>query len=138
MYDKLEKDRKHSSIEISESMEFGLEPDHEVKLINYEDQANRREKLNEAMKSLTPRQREAIFLKYEEGFSYPEIAELLGLTQKAAYKLIGRAIQTLRSATMQGSVTTYQKKLNNDGVNNSEGPSFKSNADFPVPRELKQ
>ena len=52
--------------------------------------------MQNALDQLTPRQREAIFLKYQEGFSYPEIAEMMTLTQKATYKLVGRGIGVLR------------------------------------------
>ena len=111
LFDKLEKLNKYPSQQLEESMEFGLEPGHEVELIREEERSTRQEMMRAAIKSLTPRQREAIFLKYEEGFSYPEIADMLSLTQKAAYKLVGRAIQTLRTATKPKSepATVHQK-----------------------------
>ena len=50
------------------------------------------------IKKLTPRQREAIFFKFYENMSYEEISNILGITTKATYKLIARAITELRSA----------------------------------------
>lgn len=52
--------------------------------------------LQKALDTLTPRQREAIFLRFYEGLSYEEIAPVLGISLKAAYKLLGRAIGELR------------------------------------------
>jgi RNA polymerase sigma factor (sigma-70 family) len=95
IYDELEKLKKRPLKELQESAGFELEL-HRVS-DSVDDEDERHQKLQAALAQLTPRQREVIFLKYQEGFSYPEIAEILSLTQKATYKLVGRAIQTLRS-----------------------------------------
>jgi RNA polymerase sigma factor (sigma-70 family) len=97
IFDKMEKLKKYPTKELEESVNFDLEPDRETEIVRGEEASAQQEKLKAALEQLTPRQREAIFLKYEEGFSYPEIAEMLSLTQKAAYKLVARAIQALRS-----------------------------------------
>ena len=101
LFDEMEKLRKRPMQELQESMEFDLEPHRDAKEFDHE----RHQKVQAALTELTPRQREAIFLKYQEGFSYPEIAEILSLTQKATYKLVGRAIQSLRSAALAGLLT---------------------------------
>jgi RNA polymerase sigma factor (sigma-70 family) len=53
-------------------------------------------KLQESLNELTPRQREAIFLKFYEGLSYEEIAQVMGISIKGSYKLIARAINALK------------------------------------------
>jgi RNA polymerase sigma factor (sigma-70 family) len=53
-------------------------------------------KVQESLNELTPRQREAIFLKFYEGLSYEEIAQVMGITVKGSYKLIARAIDALK------------------------------------------
>ena len=78
---------------------FQVELCPEQQMIGAQEEDILRKQLSDAMKQLTARQREAIFLKYQEGLSYPEIADMLALSQKATYKLVGRAIQTLRSVT---------------------------------------
>ena len=95
--DKMEQARRRPVAEINEYADFSLELNHEDFMISTEESDSRKQRLKAALDQLTPRQREAIFLKYEEGLSYPEIAEMLALTQKATYKLIGRAVQTLRT-----------------------------------------
>lgn len=99
MFDKWEQTKKHISQELNESSGFDLALQQEPSIINSEEIEQQQRRLEAALQQLTPRQREAIFLKYQEGFSYPEIAEMLSLTQKATYKLIARAVQALRAAT---------------------------------------
>ncbi|MCM5528081.1 RNA polymerase sigma factor [Parasegetibacter sp. NRK P23] len=72
------------------SLETALEEKEELMLL--------REKLKKALEDLTPRQREIIYLRYHYNFSYEETAEILGLTEKATYKLMARAIQGLKDA----------------------------------------
>jgi RNA polymerase sigma factor (sigma-70 family) len=98
MYDKIKQENKFQKTDIDETTGFELQLNKEVAIINNELATEQQQKLQSALQQLTPRQREAIFLKYEEAFSYPEIAEMLGLTQKATYKLIGRAIAALRTS----------------------------------------
>lgn len=62
----------------------------------------RKKKLEKAMSKLTDRQREAIFLRFYEEFSYPDIADMMGITVKATYKLMARSIDTMRE-TLGGS-----------------------------------
>lgn len=53
-------------------------------------------KLKEAIGKLTDRQKEVIYLKYYALLGYVEIAEIMSLSKKGAYKLMGRSIQFLR------------------------------------------
>ena len=110
MFDKMAQLKRHAHVSDPETVAFDLEPATDAEIINREDAMIRQQKVRQALQQLTPRQREAIFLKYHEGFSYEEIAGILSMTQKATYKLIGRAIQTLRSmavsiAMLVGAVT---------------------------------
>lgn len=97
--DKLKvKDRVQLMDDPNESL-FQVELCPEEQMIGQQEYNRLRKQLTDAIQQLTPRQREAIFLKYQEGLSYPEIAEMLSLSQKATYKLVARAIQTLRNVT---------------------------------------
>ncbi|MCL6265168.1 RNA polymerase sigma factor [Flagellimonas myxillae] len=53
-------------------------------------------KLKEAINKLTDRQKEIIYLKYYAFLSYIEIAEIMSLSKKGTYKLMGRTIGFLR------------------------------------------
>lgn len=101
IFDKMESQKKYKTGEINEMTGFELEPSAEPGIFSQEEPTERQKKLQHAMQQLTARQREAIYLKYAAGFSYPEIAAMLSLTQKATYKLVARAIGTLRSAIVE-------------------------------------
>ncbi|WP_165769937.1 RNA polymerase sigma factor [Flagellimonas pacifica] len=53
-------------------------------------------RLKEAIKKLTDRQREVVYLKYYAQLSYVEIGEIMCLSKKGTYKLMGRSIHFLR------------------------------------------
>jgi RNA polymerase sigma factor (sigma-70 family) len=100
LFDKLSQSRKTALQELNETTGFTADLYAEPGIILNEEENARNRKLKLALDSLTPRQREAVFLKYQEGLSYPEIADMLSLTQKATYKLIARAIQNLKSGVI--------------------------------------
>ena len=54
------------------------------------------QKMKAAVDSLTSRQREAIYLRFYEGLSYEEVAATLGISIKGTYKIIARALQSLK------------------------------------------
>ncbi|WP_300602935.1 RNA polymerase sigma factor [Niabella sp.] len=68
----------------------------DVVFIKQETDQALKEKLTTAINTLSPRQREALFLRFYEGFSYEETASILGISVKATYKLMARSLLTLR------------------------------------------
>ncbi|ANH83191.1 hypothetical protein A8C56_21375 [Niabella ginsenosidivorans] len=78
----------------------GIESDPEFSvdavIIKRETDTALREKLTAAINTLSSRQREALFLRFYEGFSYEETASILGISVKATYKLMARSLLTLR------------------------------------------
>lgn len=75
---------------------FVLELSPEKQMIIQEETKALQQRLSKALDALTPRQREAIFLRYIEGFSYEQVAGMMDLTTKATYKLMARAIDALK------------------------------------------
>ena len=57
--------------------------------------------LKKMLDSLTDRQREAVYLRYNQGLSYEEIGKLMGIQPKAAQKLVYRAIEQMRKIQPQ-------------------------------------
>ncbi len=55
-----------------------------------------KQKLQDALNHLTPRQREAIFLRFYEGLAYEEVASVLNISIKATYKIMARSLQALK------------------------------------------
>ena len=63
--------------------------------------------LSEAMQSLTERQKEAIYLRFNRGLEYEEISFLLNLNYQSSRALIHRAIEKLREI-----IQVPNKKIN--------------------------
>lgn len=80
----------------AEMIEPELEFARDAILIDQEIHHELRARLQKALDSLTARQREAIFLRFYEGLSYEDVAEALGITTKATYKIVARALLELK------------------------------------------
>ena len=65
-------------------------------IISHEDQAHLKERVRLLLESLTPRQREAVYLRYMHNMSYEEISRLLQMNQTSVRKLVYRAIDSMR------------------------------------------
>ncbi|WP_293304277.1 RNA polymerase sigma factor [Pedobacter sp. UBA5917] len=88
---------KNETYEETENYQFQVVLNVEESLIDSEKQLQVSEQLQNAMAKLTARQREAIFLKFYEQLSYEEIAEVMGITVKAGYKIMARSLDYLRN-----------------------------------------
>ncbi|SET16146.1 RNA polymerase sigma factor [Prevotella sp. kh1p2] len=65
-------------------------------LTNEEDRALLRDNVAALLRELTPRQREAIYLRYMQNMAYDDIARLLEMTNGSVRKLVYRALETMR------------------------------------------
>lgn len=72
------------------------EPSSEIQLIDRQDNNAINERIAKAIEKLPPRQREVIFLKYYSDLSTQEIAETMGITPESVYKLIYKAVDSLK------------------------------------------
>ena len=77
-------------------IEFNISFSFEASLIQDEICEAQQKKLQKALQNLTHRQREAIYLKFYEGYTYDEIAEIMTLEKSAVYSLIYKAMTQLR------------------------------------------
>ena len=75
---------------------FEFEMSYEAKFILNEQQERKQHLLNNLLKSLTDRQREAIYLRFYCNLPYEEVAQVLNIKTKATYKLISRALSVLK------------------------------------------
>jgi RNA polymerase sigma factor (sigma-70 family) len=83
----------------------------EKQMMEAEEDSLLRKKLATAFEALTPRQREAVFLRYIQGFSYKEVADLMSLTSKGTYKLMARAIEALKEHMIGLLLLALLKKI---------------------------
>jgi RNA polymerase sigma factor (sigma-70 family) len=89
--------QKNQDFDEKEDYEFNVSLNVEEALIDDERRQHISEQLQITISGLTARQREAIFLKFYEQLSYEEIAEVMGITVKASYKVMARALDFLRN-----------------------------------------
>jgi RNA polymerase sigma factor (sigma-70 family) len=87
--------RKH--IDISNintfDLQFGIE---DTSIEEKEEEEYTRQKVKEILDSLTPRQREIIYLRFLHQMEYEEISRIMNLSGQAARNLIYRAIDSIR------------------------------------------
>ncbi|MGQ7855026.1 RNA polymerase sigma factor [Pedobacter sp. WC2501] len=88
---------KNETYEETENYQFHAVLNIEETIIDNERQLQVSGQLQNALAKLTARQREAIFLKFHEQLSYEEIAEVMGITVKAGYKIMARSLDYLRN-----------------------------------------
>ena len=92
---KLSRDSK-ISWRIGDLTSFDLELSHKTHYLNQQINADTRKKLIELIKTLTPKQREAIFLIFYEELSYEATSVVMELKVKTVYNLVHLAISKLR------------------------------------------
>lgn len=76
---------------------FGTRYSIEQEIISKETKENISAKLLNAIEQLSPRQKEAIYLKYTKELEYDEISQILDMGVDASRNLIYRAIKSLKS-----------------------------------------
>ncbi len=92
VYHKTQKKKELDNLEADFDVVFSQEDF----LIHEQNTKERQEKLVKALNQLSKRQREAIYLKFYEGLSYEEIAEIMGITYQPLYNLIYKSLKLLR------------------------------------------
>jgi len=92
--------RKNREVPIDQTewefLPFNIQFSFEHEIVSKDTSQERKERLSLALKSLTKRQKEAIYLKFYCGLNYDEIAQLMSMSVKSAYNLIYRGIKDLR------------------------------------------
>jgi len=84
------------SQDLPESYDFQVTLDAESMLVLEEMSQQQIRQLNEALGKLPARQKEALYLRYYENFSYDEIAEMMDISPGVAYNFVYRALLALK------------------------------------------
>lgn len=93
----LEQNRKETAF--SEDAITLVQDSREEKIIRLETAWHNSRKVQEMLTTLTPRQKEAIHLRFFGNLSYEEIASIMDMQVGGTYKLIYRALERLREST---------------------------------------
>lgn len=81
-----------------QKLPFDIEYSLEESLMNNEIKDEKNKELLKALKKLSPRQKEVIYLRFNCSMEYEEICEVMDVTYDAARKLVYRAIKVLKKA----------------------------------------
>jgi len=92
----LDKTKKRVSETEPTDLDFDVEIAVDQHLIAKELSAERAAQLQTAMKNLSKRQKEVIYLKYISGMDYEDISEVMGLNYQSARNLVSAALRTLK------------------------------------------
>lgn len=93
----------HFTHDVTTPLPGNTEDSFESRLIALEESHLQHQELDLALTYLSDRQREAIYLRFYQNISFEEIAGIMGITQRAVYKLIYRAVDILKKAYMPKS-----------------------------------
>jgi len=88
--------RQHRHLLPNYTDSFEVTYSHEEFLIAQQGDAEQSARLLAALNQLSKRQREALYLKFYDGFSYERIAEVMSLNTQSVRNLVFNALQTLR------------------------------------------
>ena len=75
---------------------FEMKLSHRSHYINREVNKEIRKKLKQLVESLSPKQKEAIFLVYYDELSFKEVASIMGIEVRTVYNLVHQAMVKLR------------------------------------------
>ena len=91
-----------NSIELNfNNIEFSVE----YHFIEREEGAEIRQKVIKALNQLPEKQKEAVYLRFNEAMEYPEIAKIMGVTIESVRKQVSRALKTVRKLLDGKSIT---------------------------------
>ncbi len=93
---KLKDDDKSSDLSNNKAFELSVES----RIINEEAENHKKHLLSKALQQLTKKQREIIFLRYQENLSYEEISLIMSLNRNSMYKLLHAAIKRIKQSVV--------------------------------------
>lgn len=102
LIERLKADARHRSLLSDEDhtkFEVAFSPE-ALRIVEEKDQAQQRA-LKSALKRLSPRQREAIYLKFYENHSYEEVSDIMQVDKSALYTLIYKSLQQMKKVLHQ-------------------------------------
>ena len=81
---------------VKEAYQFNITFSYEAELIANQISEEQHKCLTDALATLSKRQKEVIYLRYYSNLSYEEVASIMGLNLNSTYKIVSKAIHTLK------------------------------------------
>lgn len=104
---KIKKNRKLPSVFSSKELLFEPEYCIEKKIIDDERNSQIHDVLVNSIKKLPKKQKEAVYLRFNESLEYEEIAEVLNISAESVRKQVYRAIKTLRNLVKKQTLVLW-------------------------------
>jgi RNA polymerase sigma factor (sigma-70 family) len=98
LFRKIKWHSRFTNITDDEDPSFDVELSHDRTLIVKEEELELRQMIQRALHELPARQREIVFLRFYEGLSYEEIAEVMSINITSVYKLWYKVLEKLKSS----------------------------------------
>lgn len=94
----LQKEKRYNLKDKMEDFVFDITYSTEYEIINKENANFKIQSLHKALKDLTPRQKEAVYLRFTEELEYKEIAVIMEMSIEACRNIISKAIKLLKAS----------------------------------------
>jgi RNA polymerase sigma factor (sigma-70 family) len=96
--------------------ELNFEPEYSIEkaIIENEEEAELNRKVNEVLKNLPAKQKEALYLRYNETMEYPEIAQVLNISVESVRKQVYRALTAIRKKFGKGGLVLFLFNFRNN------------------------
>jgi RNA polymerase sigma factor (sigma-70 family) len=94
---KLKRLRRNSNEEPFNELVFEPEYSIEKKIIEDEQKDEKNRLVVNALKTIPPKQKEALYLRYNEGLDYDDISKILKISKESVRKQVYRALKKIRS-----------------------------------------
>ncbi|SES88181.1 RNA polymerase sigma factor [Prevotella sp. kh1p2] len=101
------RDSKHLVDITDKGADFSVEESALDCIIDNEERARVSKRLNRMLTALTPRQREAVFLRYIYGLPYEDVAQLLEMSIPSARNIVSRALRQMRNCDSEALMFFY-------------------------------
>lgn len=112
---KLQSNRKIFQLGKERSVDFDLEYSIETQIIEEERNSTTTRRLLEAINQLPAKQKEAIYLRFNQSLEYEEVAKILQISVESVRKQVYRAVKSLREILGNESsvilISVFQKKV---------------------------
>jgi len=98
LFRNIKKEKRSLNLQNANDCDFHITYSIEHQLINEDISKEKTELLIRALKTLTPRQKEAIYLKFTRELDYKEVSGVMEISVEGCRNLIAKAVKTLKEA----------------------------------------
>lgn len=111
---------------LSESFnyEYSFEPEYSIerKIIETEHTTSINRRVQDVLKKLPSKQKEALYLRYNESMDYEEISKILNVNIESVRKQVYRALKTIRESLKKESMILWSLFLQQKGIQDPHQP----------------